>query len=849
MPRASAAPRASGVPRVLLLQPPFVQLNSPYPSTWYLSSFLAGRGIGNRVTDHSIGLFERIFCREGFRRVFGDARPAALARLAAPPPAGGGAPSVDGASESAIRFNLSRFLSQERLWLGSIDRLVAYLRGQDPEYAHVLAAANGATPDGPRLDRFLQSVDFSPSTDDAPVVASLLLADFADFVTTALDANFALVRYAESLSASVREFPTAEKAASGWILSAFYAPLLEAEWDKVEAEAAPTVSEPFILACTIPFPGCLGGALFAARSAKARFGSRVRTLAGGGYVNTELRSVRSARFFDYFDYLCFDRGYGSLSAVLDAEGILAEDVVDGSAGSAKGALAGADGPRGRRARGQPLYRTIYRAADGASLVSGIDEAFPALPEDAKAGYTAIDAEGAVSVLPDYRKADFSRYIRPVDDANAMHRLWSDGRWLKAYLAHGCYWHACAFCDVALDYIRGYAEVDPDRLFAHLVAQAEATGIRGVHLVDEAAPPASLLRLADLNRAAGLPLSFWGNIRFERAFTADVAAALATGGLLGVSAGIEVASERGFKRLGKGLGLADVVHCCAAFKEAGVLVHAYLIFGFWDEDEGETVDSAETMRQIFKAGLVDSAFWHKFVLTRHSRAYSEWTRGRHPGLHPEGDGPGTEPWTGPGPRWDFADNDLRFRGEERSEKFSVPLDALMAAWMAGEAMDSPVRQAFPFKVPAPTVRPDLVESILDGYAMDRDREREAGLGTAASGGGLPAGVPVARGKHPVPRAVFLGGAPVPEALRTGGVRLGWRFRLEARNLDLAPDVREGNVSVRAEAVAALLAEASSADGLGADVFGARLAEALGEEAAKAALPVLRSAGLVVLPTRS
>ncbi|HCM25438.1 MAG TPA: radical SAM protein, partial [Treponema sp.] len=514
-----------------------------------------------------------------------------------------------------------------------------------------------------------------------------------------------------------------------------------------------------------------------------------------------------------------------------------------------GALAGADGPRGRRARGQPLYRTIYRAADGASLVSGIDEAFPALPEDAKAGYTAIDAEGAVSVLPDYRKADFSRYIRPVDDANAMHRLWSDGRWLKAYLAHGCYWHACAFCDVALDYIRGYAEVDPDRLFAHLVAQAEATGIRGVHLVDEAAPPASLLRLADLNRAAGLPLSFWGNIRFERAFTADVAAALATGGLLGVSAGIEVASERGFKRLGKGLGLADVVHCCAAFKEAGVLVHAYLIFGFWDEDEGETVDSAETMRQIFKAGLVDSAFWHKFVLTRHSRAYSEWTRGRHPGLHPEGDGPGTEPWTGPGPRWDFADNDLRFRGEERSEKFSVPLDALMAAWMAGEAMDSPVRQAFPFKVPAPTVRPDLVESILDGYAMDRDREREAGLGTAASGGGLPAGVPVARGKHPVPRAVFLGGAPVPEALRTGGVRLGWRFRLEARNLDLAPDVREGNVSVRAEAVAALLAEASSADGLGADVFGARLAEALGEEAAKAALPVLRSAGLVVLPTRS
>ena len=594
--------------KVLLIQPPFVQLNAPYPAPYYLGSFLASRGIPHRIADHSIGLFRSIFCRSGLERLFADARPIILTRLASPLP-----PQDAEVDEGSIRFNLSRFLSQERLWIATIDRLVDFLGGDDREFGHLLAAANGALPDGPRLERFLESVEGDPESDDAATIASLLLADLADFVTVALDPSFALVRYAESIAASVGNFSAVESALDGYVFSTFYKSVLDAEWDREESESAAERNGrqgPLIVACTIPFPGCLTGALAAARSAKERFGDRVRTIAGGGYVNTELRAIRSARFFDYFDYLSFDRGYGSLEAILEAEGVL-----------------GPGRPPSGNRTGIALYKTLFREDLTGNLV-GSPEA-TALGPGESLRHAATDAESVVSIFPDYRSVDFSRYIRPVDDANPMHRLWSDGRWLKAYLAHGCYWHACAFCDVKLDYIRGYAPVEVDALFTHLVDQAAATGVRGVHLVDEAAPVASLIRLAELNRAAGLPLAFWGNIRFERQFTSDVALLLAAGGLLGVSAGIEVASERGFKRLGKGLALADVVKTCAAFKEAGILTHAYLIYGFWDEDDGELIDSAETMRQLFAAGLVDSAFWHKFVLTRHSRIYAEWERAATP----------------------------------------------------------------------------------------------------------------------------------------------------------------------------------------------------------------------------
>ncbi|MFA6507664.1 MAG: radical SAM protein [Treponemataceae bacterium] len=749
--------------RVFLVQPPFVQLNAPYPAPYYLRAFLSSRGTDSLVADHSIALFERLFSRSGLETVFAATRPIIEARLSAPPQRTATIGHI--ADEEAVRLNLSRYLSQSRAWINTVDRLIAFLRGEDREFGHLLSAANGSLPAGARTERLVEALGGQPAPDDARRLATAMLADLADLVSVVLDPGFSLVRYAESMAASVRRFDAVESAVDGWVLKTFYEPLLAEEWDRIEREFTPTESRPFILACTVPFPGCLAGALAAARSTKARFGDRVRTVAGGGYVNTELRSITSTRFFGYFDFLSFDRGYGSLEAILELGGAR-------PAGS--------------------LYKTIYRDNTSGVLVGSPNEGEGSsacnFSEDAAkpvdtARFEKTDAESPKTVFPDYRGVDFSRYILPVDDENPMHRLWSDGRWMKAYLAHGCYWAACAFCDVSLDYIHGFLAVEPDALFAHLVAQAAETGIRGVHLVDEAAPVASLLRLAELNRAAGLPLVFWGNIRFERGFTPDVAAVLAAGGLLGVSAGIEIASERGFKRLGKGIGLGDVVRACAAFKEAGILVHAYLIFGFWDENDGEIVDSVETMRQVFAAGLVDSAFWHKFVLTRHSRVMREWKNGKHPELKPIEGEVGVHA-VGVHAVGDFADNDLRFEGEHRTDRWSSPLDALVAAWMTGEALDRPVAEAIPFKTPKPGVAADLIVTLLDDYARDRDADRSV----------LPPALPAVVSTTITTekkewRALFLGSDPVAETLADGRVRLRWTYRMADRWIDMDASLAE------------------------------------------------------------
>lgn len=718
---------------VVIFQPPLVQLNSPYPSGAYLAAFFRGLGregwspsglsgavsdiaptdmsadgapevpfradsaavepvpggLGEvpgpvRWIDGSELFFRSLFSRDGIGRLFELSRGAALSR----------ADRAERSGDDETAFQLRRYVSRSESWTDWIDGIVSILCGGDRELCHSFIRSPGA-PRGARMDSWLAGLSGSgdngggggtgrePTADDARTLATLALEDIADYIAAVYDPEFSLVRYAESIAASERDFEHVEAGLKRPLVKDFMEPLFTKLWEGVDAWL-PAGTGRFLLCLSVPFPGTLIGALAAARSARRRFGPRVTVALGGGYVNTELRSCDYDRLFEYVHHLSFDRGYGGYADWFRKSCPPAEQ---GSAGTE----AGKPGTR--------FPRRVF------------------CPEDLRAFENAVTA----SIVPDYSDIDFSRYPRLADTPNPMHRLWSDGTWMKAMLAHGCYWHRCSFCDVTLDYIRGFRMVNVPALYAGLSAQADRAGVRGVHFVDEAAPPRALRDFADenLRAAAGgrRSLSFWGNIRFERSFSRDLAEYLSFAGLSAVSGGIEIASEEGFKAVDKGIDLENLVATCAAFKEAGVLVHSYLIYGYWNEDAQGVIDSAETMRQLFAFGLVDSAFWHKFVLTRHSRVYDEWTRGMHRDgsrrLQPLGESPGT-----------FAANDLRFKGEDETARYTEPLDAALRAWMGGEALDRPIRKWFPYDMPAPSIAGNLIETYIDAYERRRDAERSA-----------------------------------------------------------------------------------------------------------------------------
>ncbi len=489
---------------------------------------------------------------------------------------------------------------------------------------------------------------------------------------------------------------------------------------------------PDLVCVTIPFPGTLPGALVFAEEAKRALGPRLPVAFGGGYVSTELRSLRDPGIFAYTDYLCYDTGYAALAGVMAC-------------------LAGSDAD---------LYKTIVRR--GPCLVAhgfeGADLAFQSsepsyqarLPAPEQASrQRAFDEEAIRQVFPDFSGLDFSRYIRIVEGTNPMHALWSGAAWMKGRLAYGCYWRTCSFCDTSLEYIARYSPSSPEALFAHLCRQAGITGQRGVHFVDEAMPLGHLVRFGLENLRHGRPLLFWGNVRLEKLFTPDSCALLAEAGLVGVSFGLEVATETGLGATRKGISLGSIVTSLAALRHNGILAHAYLIYGWPGQSEADLVDSMEIVRQLFAEGLLVSAFWHRFILTRHSPIYAEWREGKRPSLRVIE------------PEWTFGTNDLSFEGEEDSARYGEGLDAALGAWMEGEDLDRPVRSWFEGRVARPGIDGDFIAKL----AAAADRRARA-----------PA---VGRGRN----AVWLGGRLLAEAGDGGRTRLTWAYRNEVHAVEM------------------------------------------------------------------
>jgi hypothetical protein len=294
-----------------------------------------------------------------------------------------------------------------------------------------------------------------------------------------------------------------------------------------------------------------------------------------------------------------------------------------------------------------------------------------------------------------------RYLSLFEMLNPMHRIWSDGRWNKLTLAHGCYWKKCNFCDITLDYIGRYDPASADALVDKMVEISRATGQTGFHFVDEAAPPALLRALAERLIERNVVVTWWGNIRFEKTFTPELTTLLARSGCVAVSGGLEVASDRLLSLMNKGVTVEQVARVTRAFTDAGVMVHAYLMYGFPTQTEQETVDALERVRQLFEAGCLQSAYWHRFSATVHSPI----------GRNPEKFGIKLLPE----PEVTFARNDLPF--EDRTgcdyEAMGVGLRKALYNYMHGAGLDMDVREWFDVHVPAARVPYDLIARALSG----------------------------------------------------------------------------------------------------------------------------------------
>jgi len=633
--------------KLLLLTPPMTQLNTPYPATAYLTGHLRTKGYEVFQADPAIELVSRLFSKSGLQKIKQVLEQLPKARRKASP-------------------SLDSFLIQYDRYFETVEAVVRFLQGRDPSLAMRIASRNFA-PEGPRFSSFDEehaSWAFGAlgAADRAKYIATLYIDDLADVLREGIDERFGLSRYAEKLAASQPHFNLLESA-----LNNPKRTLIDEVLDQLTEELL-AQHNPSVLGLTVPFPGNVYAAFRIAKVAK-KLNPQIKIIMGGGYVNTELRDLSESRVFDYVDFITLDDGERPIECIL--EHLMGKRPVEN------------------------LLRTFVRDKNQVRFISA---------------KTEHDIPMKDTGMPTYDGLPLDKYMGVLEMLNPMHRLWSDSRWNKVTLAHGCYWKKCAFCDVSLDYIGRYDPISADMIIARMEKLAAETGQTGFHFVDEAAPPATLRSLSQRLIERKTTMSWWGNLRFDKTFTPELATLMADAGCVAVTGGLEVASDRLLKLMNKGVTIEQVARVTHAFREAGILVHAYLMYGFPTQTLQETIDSLEMVRQLFLNDCIQSGYWHRFSATIHSPI----------GKNPEKYGIKTFPVKGA----TFARNDLVFEDPTGTDHdmLGQGLRKALYNYMHGIGLEDDVRAWFEETVPRTRVKPEFIARALE---TDLDQDASAG----------------------------------------------------------------------------------------------------------------------------
>jgi hypothetical protein len=616
--------------KLLLITPPFTQLNTPYPATAYLKGFLNTRGISSRQMDLSIETILQLFSKVGIAQLFKTARE-----------------ELEHGSQNA-----QRIYSLRNNYIDTIEPVIHFLQDADPTLSHLICQRNFL----PEASKFEELEDFEWAfgtmgiRDQARHIATLYLEDLGDFIVETVDPHFGFSRYAERLGMSAHSFDElyTELSGSEGYVAEMMLSLLQQEIE----EYGPTV-----VCFSVPFPGNLFAALKCGQWIKHHH-PQIHIALGGGYPNTELRSLSDPRVFEFVDYISLDDGEAPIMTLLAY-------------------LSG-------KADVSMLKRTFTLVDGKATYCNG-----SLLP----------DIKQADVGTPDYSDLPLKQYLSVIQLTNPMHRLWSDGRWNKLTMAHGCYWGKCTFCDISLDYIKNYEASSAALIVDRMETLIAQTGERGFHFVDEAAPPALMKAVALEILRRKLVVSWWTNIRFEKSFNYDLCRLLAASGCIAISGGLEVASDRLLALIAKGVTVEQVAIVNENFNRAGIMVHAYLMYGFPTQTAQETIDSLEVVGQMFEQNILQSAFWHRFAMTAHSPV----------GMHPAQFSVETlTTKTGT-----FANNDLEHADPTGADHdvFTSGLRKSLYNYMHGVCLDHPLQNWFDDDVPEASLPPDLIAKIL------------------------------------------------------------------------------------------------------------------------------------------
>lgn len=548
------------------------------------------------------------------------------------------------------------------LYISRVDVVIGFLQKQDIETANKILEAD-FLPLGHRLLNVNTQIKWEVGDigviDKAKHYATLFIEEIGDFIQANVDEFFAFTKYAEQIATSASSFDHLEE-----ILS--YQPTIIEEKMLDILVAQIKKHDPNLVCFTIPFPGNLFAALRCSQFIKQLFPG-IHIAFGGGYCNTELRALKDPIIFEFIDFISLDNGEGPLLKIVSyLEGKVSINELERTF---------------VLENNQVVYKnkipnTIYHHKN--------------LPS------------------PNYSGLPFDKYVSFLDVVNPMHRMWTDARWNKLTISHGCYWKQCSFCDVSLDYIGNYQNTTATDLVDKIEKIIKDTGITGFHFVDEAAPPKMLRALSNTLIERNVIITWWTNIRFEKTFDFELCELMAKSGCIAVTGGLEVASDRLLSKMKKGVDIAQVTRVTNNFSENNIMVHAYLMYGFPTQTEQETIDSLEVVRQLFEKNCIQSAFWHQFTTTIHS---------------PIGQNPEEFSIKITGPVFEgFAQNDLYHEDSQGADhtKYTKGLNLALHNYLNKVGFKEKLQHWFDFPVLATSHSKNLIEFFLSPKTTSTER---------------------------------------------------------------------------------------------------------------------------------